>query len=229
MAVADPDHAGLPPLPDTSVLGFDREDHDILGYTDLQLRDYALSAVIQALQKLRITGRAPDGDHVLEIFAYSAANGRRQVMVSLPIPTPQVLDDKRIRDIFLANGFTIKEGLDDLKPYVYQAAYELIDATRVALIDEDGIGPIVGVASDGTNHTLEFLNAGVSPAGLTLRVRLPDLPPAEAVSLLQEVAACAAHDPQRKSATRCGRYVVLNMTSALHARLLAAAKGMRHE
>jgi len=32
----------------------------------------------------------------------------------------------RIREIFLANGFTIKEGQFDLKPYVYEAAEALL-------------------------------------------------------------------------------------------------------
>jgi hypothetical protein len=36
----------------------------------------------------------------------------------------------RIREIFLANGFTIKEGQTDLKPYVYEAAYALLRATQ---------------------------------------------------------------------------------------------------
>lgn len=34
----------------------------------------------------------------------------------------------QIRSIFLRNGFTIKEGQDDLKPYVYAAAEELLQA-----------------------------------------------------------------------------------------------------
>ena len=33
-----------------------------------------------------------------------------------------MLTNERIRELMLANGFTIKEGLDDLKPYVYEAA-----------------------------------------------------------------------------------------------------------
>ena len=32
------------------------------------------------------------------------------------------LSDAEIREVFLANGFTIKDGHDDLKPYVYDAA-----------------------------------------------------------------------------------------------------------
>jgi hypothetical protein len=34
----------------------------------------------------------------------------------------------QIRKVFLANGFTIKEGLDDLKEYVYEAAEALLRA-----------------------------------------------------------------------------------------------------
>lgn len=36
------------------------------------------------------------------------------------------ISDDVIRDVFLRNGFTIKEDQDDLKPYVYAAARELI-------------------------------------------------------------------------------------------------------
>ena len=37
------------------------------------------------------------------------------------------LTNDRIREVFLANGFTIKEGRPDLAPYVYAAAHALID------------------------------------------------------------------------------------------------------
>ncbi|UIF90872.1 hypothetical protein [Cupriavidus sp. UYPR2.512] len=33
----------------------------------------------------------------------------------------------QIREIFLANGFTVKEGQSDLKQYVYDAAYALLE------------------------------------------------------------------------------------------------------
>ena len=36
------------------------------------------------------------------------------------------LTDDQIRDVFLANGFTIKDGQTDLKPYVYAAARALL-------------------------------------------------------------------------------------------------------
>lgn len=39
------------------------------------------------------------------------------------------MTNEQIREIFLANGFTVKEGQADLKPYVYAAARALINAT----------------------------------------------------------------------------------------------------
>lgn len=53
-----------------------------------------------------------------------------------PSPTAQAaesvpaLDRDRIREIFMAHGFTIKEGQTDLKQYVYDAADALIRAAR---------------------------------------------------------------------------------------------------
>lgn len=41
---------------------------------------------------------------------------------------PAALSDEQVRSIFLANGFTIKEGQTDLKPYVYAAASALLAA-----------------------------------------------------------------------------------------------------
>ena len=38
-----------------------------------------------------------------------------------------VLSKDAIRDVFLSHGFTVKEGQTDLKPYVYGAAYALLD------------------------------------------------------------------------------------------------------
>jgi hypothetical protein len=43
----------------------------------------------------------------------------------------------QIREIFLRNGFTVKEGQSDLKPYVYAAAEELLQASRPASGDDD--------------------------------------------------------------------------------------------
>ena len=40
------------------------------------------------------------------------------------------LDRDRIREIFMAHGFTVKEGQTDLKQYVYDAAEALLRAVR---------------------------------------------------------------------------------------------------
>ena len=38
------------------------------------------------------------------------------------------MNNDQIREIFIANGFTVKEGQTDLKPYVYEAARALLEA-----------------------------------------------------------------------------------------------------
>jgi hypothetical protein len=38
------------------------------------------------------------------------------------------MKNDQIREIFIANGFTVKEGQTDLKPYVYAAARALLEA-----------------------------------------------------------------------------------------------------
>ena len=46
------------------------------------------------------------------------------------------LTDAEIRSIFLANGFTVKEGQTDLKPYVFEAA-RAIEAKVLATMSAD--------------------------------------------------------------------------------------------
>lgn len=50
------------------------------------------------------------------------------LLYAAPQPTEpvRVLSNAEIREILLANGFTIKPGHDDLKPYVYQAIRALL-------------------------------------------------------------------------------------------------------
>jgi hypothetical protein len=50
-----------------------------------------------------------------------------------------MLTDEQIKDILLANGFTIKEGQTDLKPYVYQAARALLGAAAVNAAGNTGL------------------------------------------------------------------------------------------
>jgi hypothetical protein len=51
------------------------------------------------------------------------------------------MTDAQIREVFLAAGFEIKPGCDDLKPYVYKAARDLLalaEKQRHAALDDDG-------------------------------------------------------------------------------------------
>lgn len=45
-----------------------------------------------------------------------------------------------IRKVFLENGFTVKEGQTDLKPYVYEAAHALLNATLPAGVAQKPVG-----------------------------------------------------------------------------------------
>lgn len=50
-------------------------------------------------------------------------------MLHAPRQPPRLLTDAQVREIFLAHGFAIKEGQADLKPYVFDAAHALMEAT----------------------------------------------------------------------------------------------------
>lgn len=45
---------------------------------------------------------------------------------------PPLMGRAQIREIFMRNGFTIKDGQADLKDYVYSAAEELVRAALAA-------------------------------------------------------------------------------------------------
>lgn len=45
------------------------------------------------------------------------------------------MDRPKIKEVFLAHGFTVKEGQDDLKPYVYEAAEALLEAAKPPKLD----------------------------------------------------------------------------------------------
>lgn len=76
--------------------------------------------------------------HQLEVFkaqheGYQAGwrdCARAAIAASQPAaePVARWLTDAEVRQVFLRNGFTIKEGQADLKQYVYEAAHALMDA-----------------------------------------------------------------------------------------------------
>ena len=63
-------------------------------------------------------------------MATAAANGFRDGQRAAQSAT--AVERETIRAVFLRNGFTVKEGQTDLKPYVYAAAEELLSIARAA-------------------------------------------------------------------------------------------------
>lgn len=57
----------------------------------------------------------------------SACNGTSGKCAQ-PLAPPTDCRRAKIRDVLLANGFTIKDGQTDLKPYIYEAAEALLAA-----------------------------------------------------------------------------------------------------
>jgi hypothetical protein len=79
--------------------------------------------------------------------------------MGIPTSTSPVLSDEQIKAVFLANGFTIKEGLTDLKPYVYQAARALLAASGQQGLDAARLEMLTAVedSGEGLRYGLECL------------------------------------------------------------------------
>lgn len=72
----------------------------------------------------------------------------------------------QIREIFMQAGFTIKEGQSDLKPYVYDAAYELLSAR-----DEQTLAkPIADRLIDAMGAYLRVCGSGGMPKTTRLTI-----------------------------------------------------------
>ncbi len=141
----------LPPLP--SPLGIVNPDstEGMMHYTTSDLQDYAKAyarAAIEADRKRRgepvgwmYEDEIPDNYPYDAMFPYSKVDGVRMFPVYAPQPAEQAawhagweasrdalprITDADIQRIMLNHGYTVKPGHDDLKPYVYAAARELI-------------------------------------------------------------------------------------------------------
>lgn len=68
-------------------------------------------------------GRETFGSEIIGLRAELAALKEENERLNSPLSE---LDRTVIREIFIANGFTLKPGCDDLKPYVYSAAQAII-------------------------------------------------------------------------------------------------------
>ena len=82
----------------------------------------ASSAVLKAIREANMQ-LVRTGDNAFMLVPYKVATA--QAAESVP-----ALDRDRIREIFMAHGFTVKEGQTDLKQYVYDAAEALLRAAR---------------------------------------------------------------------------------------------------
>jgi len=70
--------------------------------------------------------------HTPSDFPLTVENHQLIVLVQAELSKPLHISKGQIREIFLANGFTIKKGQEDLKPYVYEAAYALLNIAKLS-------------------------------------------------------------------------------------------------
>lgn len=71
------------------------------------------------------------------------------VLSAAPSPPAETISNDTIREVFTRNGFTVKEGQTDLRPYVYSAARELlalVDGNPVSKQQESA--PVLPVRED---------------------------------------------------------------------------------
>jgi hypothetical protein len=102
-------------------------------YTDMRALLHAATEAAPQQEAQRPWGYAwrqsPFGWGFCSKQAYEQAAGRGEEVAKLytaPQPKPAPLSRDQIREVFMAHGFTIKEGQPDLKQYVYDAAYALL-------------------------------------------------------------------------------------------------------
>lgn len=80
------------------------------------------------------------------------------------------LSKNEIRGIFMRNGFTVKEGCDDLKDYVYAAAYDLLKAQeerhRTIEARLSSIEKLLSAESKPDKHEPEWRPMSEAPCGI---------------------------------------------------------------
>lgn len=77
-----------------------------------------------------------------------------------PVPLPRTIQKDDVREIFLKNGFTVKEGNEDLKEYVYAAAAELLKTAGWQLVPTKEDLPI---AMPGGVYDTDAFDEGSKP------------------------------------------------------------------
>ena len=107
----------------------------------------AMQLALDVLESIHIygcdtlSGRADGGVEDREWYregvnemAFRARCGIEAIKEALAQPEQEPVNKDKIREIFLRNGFTVKDGETDLKQYVYDAAIELL---RLAQLEQD--------------------------------------------------------------------------------------------
>ena len=138
-----------------------------------------------------------------------------------------MITDKQIREVFLAHGFTIKPGYDDLRPYVYEAAKALL-ALAAPAPQAEPVGHV---------YTMEALDSwGFDGSGPRCHVRLyQDLPAgtplftapsvkAQDNPMAARIAASCESSPVGPQYTVTVHFASLRDAQAAHAWLVAAPK-----
>ena len=102
---------------------------------------------------------------------------------------PSTVTRDQIRDVFMRNGFTVKEGQTDLKPYVYAAAQELLALVDTRQSATFAVEPkpldVIGYASPGQ---IEIMRELPRTGGMKVKGRKDDRY-SEPVVLLSEARA----------------------------------------
>jgi hypothetical protein len=121
-----------------------------------------------------------------------------------------MLTRAQIRDVFLSNGFTIKEGQTDLKEYVYEAAYALLALAAARTVGD--VGEPVAHASFAANGNISLW---------TVRPHDLDGAPAQPLYTWAQMRRLAAAERER-CATVCETWT-LGPASATEEREVAQA------
>lgn len=122
-----------------------------LGWTPPWMAPSILEENVRSLQgiidDLRIILGAADGERITD--------AARRAATPQPAQAAQAeVTDSMIREAFLANGFTIKDGHSDLKPYVYAAARAIL-ALRPVQAEAQQLAtpePVVDVRCEGCGY-----------------------------------------------------------------------------
>ena len=105
----------------------------------------------------------------------------RALFAAIQQATQAEVTDSMIREAFLANGFTIKEGHNDLKPYVYAAARAIlalrpvqVPMTEDQVWHNDALMSANGTAGFKMDALMRIVRAAEAHHGITAQAKKED-------------------------------------------------------